>query len=220
MDSKLSWEGTVTSVQPRIRLMRSFDQRQHEYLGYVLRLDGNVAGDSRAYSIAIGKGAHEKHGFRVGDRLTGSGVLVPAPEREIAEIYRVSGIKLLARSDNHGTSCAPEPPHHPIQQRVAPNRCAHGDAATPPDQPGERSRARPGDDGRQRPVGVAEPHASRAQPGQDHFGRVSHRGVTWVSLPVCASRQQGLRSCCPGGLAVLVPRERFRARASCSRAPA
>lgn len=37
--SKIQWRGTLTSVQPRIRLSRSFDQRSHSYLGYVLRID-------------------------------------------------------------------------------------------------------------------------------------------------------------------------------------
>ena len=37
-------------------------------------------------------------------------------------------------------------------------------------------------------MGIAEPDASRAQPGQDYFGRVSHRGVTWVSLQINGTR--------------------------------
>lgn len=31
--SKVPFGGTLESVQPRIRLTRSFDQRQHSYLG-------------------------------------------------------------------------------------------------------------------------------------------------------------------------------------------
>jgi len=34
---KIDWHGEITSVQPRFRLMRSFDQRHHTYLGYALR---------------------------------------------------------------------------------------------------------------------------------------------------------------------------------------
>ena len=33
MGEKLAWKGKVVSVQPRIRLLRSFDQRNHNYLG-------------------------------------------------------------------------------------------------------------------------------------------------------------------------------------------
>jgi hypothetical protein len=31
---KIAWQGVLLSVQPRIRLTRSFDQRSHTYLGY------------------------------------------------------------------------------------------------------------------------------------------------------------------------------------------
>jgi hypothetical protein len=41
----MDWEGEVLSVQPRIRLTRSFDQRSHSYLGYVLRMHGTLAGE-------------------------------------------------------------------------------------------------------------------------------------------------------------------------------
>jgi hypothetical protein len=34
---KLSWQGKVVSVQPRIRLTRSFDERSHAYR-YALRV--------------------------------------------------------------------------------------------------------------------------------------------------------------------------------------
>jgi len=34
---KVTWFGRIASIQPRIRLMRSFDERSHSYLGYVLQ---------------------------------------------------------------------------------------------------------------------------------------------------------------------------------------
>ena len=34
---KIGWQGVLLSVQPRIRLTRSFDQRSHTYLGYTLK---------------------------------------------------------------------------------------------------------------------------------------------------------------------------------------
>jgi hypothetical protein len=37
---KVAWSGRLVGVQPRIRLLRSFDQRQHSYQGYVLRVEG------------------------------------------------------------------------------------------------------------------------------------------------------------------------------------
>jgi hypothetical protein len=42
MNDKIAWSGAVTAVQPRIRLTRSFDERSHTYLGYLLRIDGTV----------------------------------------------------------------------------------------------------------------------------------------------------------------------------------
>ena len=36
MADKLNWQGTVIGVQPRIRLLRSFDERSHTYLGLCL----------------------------------------------------------------------------------------------------------------------------------------------------------------------------------------
>ena len=45
----LDWRGIVTSVQPRIRLTRSFDERQHTYLGYLLLVDGVVGDDRREF---------------------------------------------------------------------------------------------------------------------------------------------------------------------------
>ena len=76
-DGKVEWEGVLLSVQPRIRLLRSFDERSHSYLGYVLRVRGTLAGEARDFGVAIGKGAHEKHQLRAGDRVSGKGEPVP-----------------------------------------------------------------------------------------------------------------------------------------------
>jgi len=96
--SKLAWNGTLTSVQPRIRLNRSFDQRSHTYQGYVLRVDGMIGDDQRELLVAIGEGAQAKHGFAVGDTVSGEGVPVADPRMETAELYKVSKLKALARS--------------------------------------------------------------------------------------------------------------------------
>ena len=63
---KVEWSGRIVAVQPRIRLMRSFDERQHSYQGYVLRVDGTCGDEGCEFQIAIGKAAHKKHQFRVG----------------------------------------------------------------------------------------------------------------------------------------------------------
>ena len=57
MGDKISWQGVLVSVQPRIRLMRSFDERAHTYLGYALKVDGSIANEEREFLVGIGKAA-------------------------------------------------------------------------------------------------------------------------------------------------------------------
>ncbi len=107
MNAKLKWHGQIISVQPRIRLMRSFDERSHSYLGYVLRLEGTIGGEEREFSVAVGNVAHEKHQFRIRDKVAGEGVPVADPRLETAELYKVSGLKVLKRAG--GSFCNPPP---------------------------------------------------------------------------------------------------------------
>ena len=58
--SKIPWSGTIISVQPRIRLWRSFDQRGHSYLGYSLIIDGRIGDEQRQFSVGLGKAAYQK----------------------------------------------------------------------------------------------------------------------------------------------------------------
>jgi hypothetical protein len=104
---KIPWEGEILSVQPRIRLSRSFDQRSHSYLGYVLRIRGALAGQAREFVVALGKGAHEKHQFRVGDRVFGEGEPVADSRLETADIYKASGLKIIAKATEAGSSPPP-----------------------------------------------------------------------------------------------------------------
>ncbi len=108
--SKISWSGELISVQPRIRLNRSFDQRTHEYLGYVLGVRGTIDGVTRDFIVAVGKGAHDKHAFEVGQRVSGMGVHVPDPRMEVAELYKASGLKVDGGSDD----AEPSPPWHGV----------------------------------------------------------------------------------------------------------
>ena len=97
MTGKLEWEGVVLAVQPRIRLTRSFDQRSHSYQGYVLRIRGTLEGEDRDFVVAIGKAAQAKHTFRAGDQVEGKGVPVADPSLETADLYKASGLKVVAR---------------------------------------------------------------------------------------------------------------------------
>lgn len=92
---KLAWQGIVIAVQPRIRLTRSFDERSHTYQGYVLKLDGRIGDEERVFLIAVGEGAHEKHQFQIGQEILGLGAPVADPRLEIAELYKVSKLKIL-----------------------------------------------------------------------------------------------------------------------------
>jgi hypothetical protein len=93
----LDWSGQVVAIQPRIRLLRSFDQRSHVYQGYVVHLAGTIGGDERPFSVAIGEAAQTKHQLRAGDRLTGECLPVADPRTEIAEFYKVSKLKVVER---------------------------------------------------------------------------------------------------------------------------
>ena len=103
---KTSWEGVILSVQPRIRLLRSFDQLSHSYLGYVLCLRGAIGGEARDFLVAVGQGAHPKHQFQAGDRASGWGVLVADPRTETAELYKVSKFQVRkhSRVEKHDSS--------------------------------------------------------------------------------------------------------------------
>ena len=92
---KVAWSGRVVAVQPRIRLMRSFDERHHSYQGYVLRVDGTCGVENGDFQIAIGKTAHEKNRFLTGMEVSGFSVPVPDPRLETAGFYKTSGLKVL-----------------------------------------------------------------------------------------------------------------------------
>lgn len=105
--AKVRWNGEVISIQPRIRLTRSFDERSHSYLGYALRLRGTVGGEVREYSLGVGPGAQVKHAFRVGDRVSGEAVAVADARLEPVEFYRASA---LARGERAAAPASGEPP--------------------------------------------------------------------------------------------------------------
>ena len=98
MTAKLTWQGRILAVQPRIRLYRSFDERSQTDLGYLLQIDGKVGEEERVFTVGIGPAAQTKHAFQVGD--VAQGECLPPDERrsEPAELYKVSKLQLLARS--------------------------------------------------------------------------------------------------------------------------
>jgi hypothetical protein len=91
---KIPWQGVLLSVQPRIRLTRSFDQRSHTYLGYALKVSGRVGREAREFIVGVGQGAHTKHHFRAGNAVSGDALPVPDPRFETVEFYKVSKLKV------------------------------------------------------------------------------------------------------------------------------
>lgn len=96
---KIHWRGNLISVQPRIRLTRSFDQRSHSYLGYVLRLAGTIGDQKKEFLVGIGKGAQAKHKFVAGDLIEGECLPVADSRLEPVEFYKTSKLKILDRSN-------------------------------------------------------------------------------------------------------------------------
>ena len=105
------WSGTILSVQPRIRLARSFDQRSHGYHGYVLRIEGTCAGEGGEAVIAVGRAAHAKHRFRVGMEVSGEAAPVADPRTETAAWYKVSRLKVIRET---GAEESNGPPFHGV----------------------------------------------------------------------------------------------------------
>ena len=104
---KHTFKGTIISIQPRIRLTRSFDESSHTYLGYAITLDGEIYDQNTTFSIGIGKAAHAKHQFKVNDLISGECVPVPNPDTEPTEYYKVSKLKLITRSTTTGSTSSP-----------------------------------------------------------------------------------------------------------------
>jgi hypothetical protein len=109
METKVSWEGTITAVQPRIRLMRSFDETAHTYLGYNLKVRGVIDGEEKEFVVGIGKAAQLKHQFHVGVIVSGKSCPVADSRTETADVYKTSGLKVI---DTPPAGSSNPPPWH------------------------------------------------------------------------------------------------------------
>jgi len=96
---KVAWSGRIMAIQPRIRLMRSFDERSRSCLGYVLCIDGTCGGEAGEFLIAVGEAAHEKHRLQTGIELSGYSLLVEDPRKETAALYKTSGLKVVRNAE-------------------------------------------------------------------------------------------------------------------------
>jgi len=91
---KIPWQSVLLSVQPRIRLTRSFDQRSHTYLGYAMKVRGRVGSEARDFLVGVGQGAHAKHQFHAGTAVSGDALPVLDAQLETVEFYKVSKLKV------------------------------------------------------------------------------------------------------------------------------
>jgi hypothetical protein len=113
---KIAWQGVLLSVQPRIQLTRSFDQRSHTYLGYALKVSGRVGSEAREFLVGVGQGAHTKHSFRAGNAVSGDALPVGDPRLETVEFYKVSKLKVgLPEAEDQ----APPPPWRGVPPPLA-----------------------------------------------------------------------------------------------------
>jgi hypothetical protein len=104
---KIPWNGVLISIQPRIRLNRSFDQVSHVYLGYSLRVYGTAGGEVREFLVGIGASAQAKHQLQAGDAVSGDALPVADPRLETVEFYKVSNLKVTEPAK--GTHMQPPP---------------------------------------------------------------------------------------------------------------
>ena len=98
LNEKICFEGQVVGIQPRIRLLRSFDQRSHSYLGFVLRVDGRIGDEPRDFTVGIGKALQAKHRLSVGFGVSGKCLPAADPRAEPAEYYKVSKFQVLVQA--------------------------------------------------------------------------------------------------------------------------
>jgi hypothetical protein len=107
---KIEWQGDITSVQPRFRLMRSFDERHHTYLGYALHVQGKIDGKDAEAWFGVGRASHEKHRFEVGQVARAQAHTVADPRVEPVDFYKVSRVSVETRQKPSATP----PPWHGV----------------------------------------------------------------------------------------------------------
>ena len=90
---KTSMQGRIVAVQPRIRLLRSFDQRQHNYPGYALLIER--LNEQKQIWIGIGPAAHARYGFCAGGSFSAEVEPVANPELEAVDYYKAAKIRYI-----------------------------------------------------------------------------------------------------------------------------
>ena len=74
--------------------MRSFDQRNHQYLGYALHIEGTIGTEETDFWIGVGKCAQTKHRLQAGCVISGECLPVEDDRLETVGFYKVSKLGL------------------------------------------------------------------------------------------------------------------------------
>ena len=125
--NKLEWQGVLIAIQPRIRLLRSFSERSHSYLGYSLRLRGTIGSTEGEFLVGIGKAAQAKHAFRVGDTIRGRSEPDADSRIETVSYYKTACLDLASREQELEPSPPPWhgiPPELPVYRERGHRRLA------------------------------------------------------------------------------------------------
>ena len=74
-------------------MIRSFDERSHNYLGYSIFIKGFMDDVESEFSVGIGKAAQQKHEFRAGDEIEGECLPVEEEKLEPVAFYKAAKLK-------------------------------------------------------------------------------------------------------------------------------
>lgn len=98
--SKVAWQGTILSIQPRTTVWRyRVDNRTHGHIGYNIFLSGEAEGIAKEFVVAISEKQQQTVGFRIGDEAKGTAWTKKYPEWEYADYYRAGSLKRVKPND-------------------------------------------------------------------------------------------------------------------------
>ncbi len=95
--SASTFRGEVRAVKARIRLIRSFDEVSHQYQGYVPCLNSLASEGAEVLRVAIRLPLTKSISSRLGTSCRGKAQPVTDGNKEFADVYKVSGIKVERR---------------------------------------------------------------------------------------------------------------------------